>query len=509
MSKKTHITTAATLIFLMASVMLVTTAPVQAQLAAEQPVSGPLPSGVTPDAIVTIRPFLSFRPTVVGLGQTVLVNLFVTPAPGPGRKLLDYKVTITEPDGTKDVRTMDSLVDDGTAWFEFVPDQLGEWTLKFEFPGTYLPPGRYFEGDIIDASSGGSVYTESAYYQPVSTQEQTLTVQEQVVASWPPAALPTDYWTRPVSAVNREWAPILGNYPWPYGNDDYDYAGPFVIAPNTAHVVWKRQGGVYGLVGAEMGSWTLDPSAVIGGAGGGNPKVIYAGRAYETYSKPGVGSVAECYDIRTGQEFYQIPTSDGGVTPQYVSYTDRGVELLALSGGRLLKIDPWTGLVTTDVSVSPVSSGTFVNGQYFLSTQNLGGGNYCLINWTSAGTSSNFASRIVSNISWPWSNLGTTQDFDAGVAVLISGITKAGAYVGQTIRATSLVTGSELWNTTIEEPQFSSSCNVADHGMVAVHTDRGYFRCFDLQSGHEVWRSEQFDYPWDAPGFGAYDIASA
>jgi hypothetical protein len=309
--------------------------------------------------------------------------------------------------------------------------------------------------------------------------------------------------------INREWAPILGNYPWPYGNDDYDYAGPFVIAPDTSHIVWKRQGGVYGLIGAEMGTFSQDPTAVIGAAGGGSPTVIYAGRAYETYSKPGVESVAECYDIRTGQEFYEIPTSEGGVTPRYVSYTSRGAELLAISGGRLLKIDPWTGLVTSNVSISPVSSGTFYNGQYFLSVQNLGGGNYQLINWTSAGTSSNFASRIESNISWPWNNLGTTQDFNTGVAVLTSGITQGGSYVGQTIRAASLTSGLELWNTTIEEPQFSSSCNVADNGMVAIHNDRGYFRSFNLLTGHEVWKSEQFDYPWDAPGFGAYDIASA
>ncbi len=484
--------------------------PAKAQLAPQQPISGPLPAGVTVNASVTIRPFLSFRPTVVGLGQSILVNMYVTPAPGAARKLLNYKVTITKPDGTTDIHTTDSRWDDGTAWFEYTVTQVGTWKLKFEFPGTYLPPGRYLEGNIITASTGGTVYTDSAYYNPVQTGEQTLTVQQDMVASWPPSPLPTDYWNRPVQAVNRDWWPILGNYPWPFGNANYDYAGPFVIAPNTAHVAWKRQGGVYGLIGGEMGQWTLDASASIGAAGGGNPTIIYAGRAYETYLKAGVGNVAECYDIRTGEQFYSIPTSQGGVTPQYLAYTSSNAELIAINGGYMQKIDPWTGLVTTNVSISPLTSGTFYNGAYFLSVQNLGSGKgYRLINWTSTGSSSSLASRIANNITWPWSSIGTCQDFNTGVAVQISGITQGGAYVGQTVRAASLKSGLELWNTTIEEPTFSGSCNVADNGMVAVHNDRGYFRCFDLLTGREVWKSETFDYPWDAPGFGAYDIASA
>jgi outer membrane protein assembly factor BamB len=310
--------------------------------------------------------------------------------------------------------------------------------------------------------------------------------------------------------MNREWYSIAGNYPWAYGNSGTDYAGPFVTAPETSHVVWKRQGGIFGLVGGEMGQFSLDPTAVIGAAGGGNPTVIYSGRCYETFNKPGVVSVAECYDLRTGQEYYEIPVSQGGTTPQYISYTDSNVELLAISSGRLLKIDPWTGLVRTNVSLSPISSGTFYNARYFLTVQSLGTGKgYRLINWTSEGSASNITQRIMNNITWPWSSLGTVQDFNAAVAVQISSISAGGAFVGQTIAAASLTSGAQLWNTTIEEPYYSGSCNVADNGKVAVHNDRGYFRCFDLNTGQELWKSEQFEYPWDAPGFGAYDIASA
>jgi outer membrane protein assembly factor BamB len=224
-------------------------------------------------------------------------------------------------------------------------------------------------------------------------------------------------------------------------------------------------------------------------------------------------SCASCYDIRTGGIYYSRPISSGGVTPTVLSYTvdsrtntPTAVELLSI-GNQLLKIDAWTGAVNTNVTAM---TGTFHNGQYVLTVQtnNTAAGNR-LINWTTSGTSPTFSTRIISNITWPWSNLGTVQDFNAAVAVQISNIASGGAYVGQTIRAVSLATGQSLWNKTIRDPYYSGSCNVADNGMIAVHSDRGYFLAFDLRSGQQVWQSETFDYPWDEPGFGAYDIASA
>ncbi len=93
-----------------------------------------------------------------------------------------------------------------------------------------------------------------------------LTVQEGMITSWPSAATPTDYWTRPVSPENREWQNILGDYPWygPGGGDGwrantntywsarYKFT-PYVQAPNTAHIVWKRQGAIGGLIGGSQG----------------------------------------------------------------------------------------------------------------------------------------------------------------------------------------------------------------------------------------------------------------
>ncbi len=138
-----------------------TNSPVNAQQAAQQQTTGSLPSGVNPNATVSTKAFLSFRPNPVGVGQTILVNLWTTPAPGANRLHKDYTITITNPNGTTRIIKMDSYVADGTAWFEYLLDQVGTWKLKFDFQGTYYPAGKYNNGLIV--TSGGSAY-DSAYY---------------------------------------------------------------------------------------------------------------------------------------------------------------------------------------------------------------------------------------------------------------------------------------------------------------------------------------------------------
>jgi hypothetical protein len=518
-SKNLKTTTVAVLmILLMVSSVYALTAPVKAQVSATQQTTGPLPTGVTPNVTINPRAFLSFTPTTVGINQQVLVNVWTTAPPNADRLHHDYQITITAPDGSNTTKTIDSEVADGTAWFTLTPTQIGTYQLQFNFLGTYFPAGRYSVGYMV-TNTTGTLYTESMYYTPASTSVQNLTVQQDMVSSFPAMPLPTDYWTRPVTANNREWWSILGNFPWVNGNT-HDFAGPYVIAPTSAHVVWRRQGAIAGLVGGESGQLSIDASQVIGAGAAGNPSVIYDGRCYETYAKQGVGNVAACYDLQTGQIYYEIPIAQGGVTPTYVSDTASaseggstnmgvGAELIAFSGAQMIKIDPWTGLVLTNVTCM---SGTFFDNNYVLSVQtiNASAGNYRLINWTTVGTSSTFASRIVSNITFPWSNIGTVYDLNTSVGVQITTPTSTGGALTQQIAtAASLTTGQILWNMTIDGGSFSSSCCVADNGKVAILVDKGYYLCYDLLTGKELWQSPTMDYPWDAPAFGAYDVASA
>ncbi len=543
-------------ILLMTATVTLTMIPVQAQLTEQEGGStpGPLPSGATVGLTVETHAFLSFRPNPVGEGQTFLVNMWLNPATHASRYMKDYKVIITKPDGTVDEVVMNSYRADTTAWFEYIADQVGEWTLKFEFPGAYFPPGIYTPAP--GAVMGTAPYTanEGVYYEPDSTPEQTLTVQENMVYSWPEAALPTDYWTRPVSLENREWWSILGNYPgtgytvagsetiaqnkWdelypdtnPCWSSQYNFH-PWVIGPNTAHIVWKRQGGIAGLTGGPGGQLGI----TAGGFGGGlpNPSLIYAGRAYDSYPKPGDGATyMRCYDIRTGEVFFEVPAATSTMSffgftftttlmPQYVVYTTNAflevpgaaagrtwaVELVAISGGRLIKWNPYTGVVSTNVSVSPLT-GTFHNQMEGYVLGVVGGR---LINWTTSGSSADYTTRIVSNDTYSGTGLPTLIDWNTGYGASVSSLTpdSLGAWYGTTVRGYNLYTGEMLWEKTVPDTCYSSACSVADHGKVAALMMGGYFMAWDLRTGNLAWKGEAMDYPWSEPAFGAYSIQSA
>jgi hypothetical protein len=498
----------------------------------------PLPAGVTPDVKITTSLGLAVSPNPIGLGQQLLVNMWDNPPITNARFFTGYTVTFTKPDGTTEIKgPYTSYQGDSTAWFEYIPDQVGNWSAVFNFPGNYFPAGNYTSGQLAGFSSYGQVFNmpSSCYYIPATSPKVTFVVQNDQVMSWPPAKLPTDYWTRPVTTVNREWWPILGNYPDPYMNN-YEYAGEYTVGPHSCHILWMRQDAIGGLMGGYMGQ--LDTTA-----SGRIPTVIYAGRCYDTISKPFNESQtqqvsAECYDLRTGQVYYNIPISSGGLTPNAISYNrlnlpailgdqaDLGpVARLLNIGARLIQIDPWTGTIILNVTGM---SGTFYNDPYVLSVQSLGGTNYRLINWTTEdmvkpnslfvqstiGTNANFTARIIGNVSFPFSSLGTC-DFNAAVSVTAQALPGVaadgtGIQMGTRLIGVSLITGQVLWNVTTDYVNYSGSCAVADQGKYCF-PDRddtsGILVAWDLRSGQQAWISQKMEYPW---GFGgAYAVASA
>ena len=556
-------------ILLMASVTLMANMAVQAQedgthggmpTGTGSGISGSLPSGVTPSITVDTSAWLSFRPNPIGVGQTLLVNMWTTSPTSPMRYHQGYTVTITKPNNDKViVGPMNSYAADATAWFEYVVDQVGTWKLKFEFPGEYYPAGQWYEGYIVSNTSGLGYFLDSAYYKPASTAEQELVVQNDQVYSWPPSPLPNDYWTRPAHLENREWWPILGNFPafgivgseedpnWPADTNPY-IAGynfvPYVQAPNTGHILWKRQGSDAGIIGGTAGAYSVSGNP-------GVPSVIYNGRCYQTMTVPVNGVPTSCavsYDLRTGAQYYAIPTAQGGVTPQVISYTRAtavavagatesntySVDLLSLSGNRLIKINPWTGAVTLNVTgMTPQliggvqggsSYGGFYDDPYVLSMQTVGSGATAktfLIKWTTAGTSTDFASRVIKNITVPFTlptypggilgYAGYSFDFENDIALWMVGLapTGIGVYYGTYMQAISMDTGTLLWNKTYSDTRYSTSCFVADHGKVAVLMEKGFYEAFDVRTGNAVWKSEVMEYPWGSDSFGAYAYQSA
>ena len=541
--KNTKVTAAIAIIMMTTSILLITSLPANAQSIIPPVLQ--VPAGVTPTASLDTIAYMSLRPNPVGVNQVILVNVWLEPPTNYARYLMGLEVQITKPNGDKDTfGPMTTYQGDSTAWFEYTVDQVGTWKFKFVFPGNYWTNGTVPPGFM----ASGPQYLASCYYKPSSTKEVELVVQSEPVLPWPASPLPTDYWTRPVSPENREWTSILGDYPWigymknPPANTNH-YASnykftPYVQAPNTAHIVWKRQGAISGLMGGDYGLKLFGSGE---GTYAGTPSIIFEGRCYQAITKVVNGSptsVWQSYDLRTGEVYWEIlpPTTTGmgmfgpttvALVPSAISFVSgveavpgatqsqvgTGASLVAISGGYLIKYNPYTGAMTLNASISPLTSATIYSDPYALSVQTLGSGanaKYYLINWTIAGSATTLTSRIISNTSYAFSSIGTA-DYESMIAVTTQSLTPAGAGISTDVRimAASLTTGKLLWNTTagVGFGLFSGSTACADHGKYAVRFNDGYWLCWDLASGNKLWTSELSSWPWGI--WGAYNVASA
>ncbi len=545
--------------------------PAKAQLSTTQPTAGALPLDATPSITVKTVSYLSVSPNPIGVNQELLINVWTQPPINVNRQYIgSYNITITKPDGTKDVIVLSSYPGDATSWTSYMPDQLGNYTVQFNFIGEYFPAGQYLSGYIVTNSSGQKL--NSAYYSPSSSPPQTLVVQQDMIASWPPSPLPTDYWTRPVSINNRDWWTILGSYPptgygpvnpafaqgvtWdslypntdPYWSSTENFV-PWVQAPNTAHIVWSRANGIGGLIGGQLGDVSAQPDPIPG-----YPNIIFDGRCYQTLSKVYNGvtqNVWESYDLQTGQIYWDktdSSTFNVAQAPTFVSYTERsgqavvgeaatlrgvGVTLGYIGNGRLIKYDPFTGATLVNVSIAPLTTSTYYLNEYALGVQDLGaaaGANrYRLINWTTNDNgekayttggntvlATNFQDRIISNISWPISSLPATTDFNAGITVYVTainppGISGTGVTIGQGLVGINIKTGEVLWNVTTVETGDGSEQFFSSNNCVA---DNGVFIARMITGTIVGWNlyngqvmwKTQLPYPWGE--FGPYHVAT-
>lgn len=517
-----------------------------------------VPSGETPDYTIEPLAFLSVSPNPIGLNQELLVNVWITFPSGEGKYMVGYTVNITKPDGTNEIVELKSYVADGTSWFTYIVDQTGEWKFQFSFAGEWFPAGYWMDGMYSPTRTGNfstAIYNPSVYVEPAQSPVTVLTVQENFVASWQ-SSLPNDYWTRPILPNNREWFVIAGNYPWSefegsptQASDRENYYGPYITAPNTPHILWQKLGGVSGIIGGEAGQYSSLSAP-------GTPNVIFMGRCYQTDTVPINGvptSCAVCYDLQTGEQYYAIPIDKGGVTPTHIAYWQGvdtavpgagsaagiGAELITVSGNRLYKINPLTGAIAVNVSLanmggSPGNLEMYYRNGYFLAFQNTGSINVTQanitvttaytgywINWTSQGSSNNFSSRIISNISTTlptslrtlyqvgaYGNLGA-YDPENGITVIQSRFIHGGFY-GSTYQAVDVTTGELLWNVTtpidLMESAYRPTNAWARHGRYIAEMERGYVQARDIFNGDVLWETPVEDYPWGE--FWLYDVAA-
>ncbi|MGD6809877.1 MAG: PQQ-binding-like beta-propeller repeat protein [Candidatus Bathyarchaeia archaeon] len=459
--------------------------------------------------------YISIAPTLIGVGQTATVNLWVFPLPSNYLYQPFYKgfegitVTFTKPDGTKDTfmpvdgtgqfaaGQTESL---GSMYFSYEPNMAGDWSATFTMP----------EQNITD-NTGIVIYsacTSSAAYFTV----QTDPVNAGLLNGYPWAELPNEntFWNYPINSNNREWNAISGD--WLQGGTgngalNVPFSGvtsrlwqPYGTGPNTGHIVWSQQLSIGGLVGGDYGS--LSYSAISSSSGRG--VVVMAGKVYANVPST---NTFKCIDLATGEELY---TASGSITcgihlpgnAAYQSNNDPSVVLASsygstptaylyqASGTTWNYYNPLTGAIVR--SLSNCSSARLVDGTNLA----YGAASGNLFAWN--------MSKVVNN-NWPtgieWSR--PLPETLLGSSPAIFGITADVSTI--VLRTTnqywgySAKDGTSLWNLTITYPVLSNQA-ITLYGVddfIVYNGADSTFNCYSMATGALLWTSDSLsDSPW-------------
>jgi len=285
---------------------------------------------------VEVFPGISVIPNPIGVNQDVLINFWLQPPPPRdnvyGSRYRGYELTIWGPSGNI-IQEYTNITSDplGSSYLLYTPTDVGEYKLQFHYPGEYFTIPRDEQrlecySDII-----------------------TLVVQAEPLEQWPFPSLPSDYWERPIAADLKSWWLISGNWIKGDGNDARNNYNPYSTYP-TSHIMWTKELQFGGIAGG---------AADTGYGFGAVP--YHTGEAYESkfsnalvifgnlYYRPqiedrAVGTV--CVDLRTGEERWRADwTYDEGQIFDYESINQGGVHayLWDLGSSAYVMYDAYTG----------------------------------------------------------------------------------------------------------------------------------------------------------------------
>ncbi len=328
----------------------------------------------SPSYTIVSYAYLTAAPSPVGVGQSVAVCMWIDTAltgasssPGSANNIrrADYTITITAPDGKITTQTWPVITDPtGIQSYYFTPSQVGNYTLKFDYPQqTYIWNAT---------NTPGLAAASAAYYGDIFTAAsatQTLTVQQTPVESPSGNPLPSSYWTYPIDGQNYNWYTVASNWlsvPYISGaNPSYGIPGgyqPYGSAPSSAHVMWSNPIQYGGVVG---GNDTNVPGEAYYQGGSyntrfNNPIIIQGTLFFQLpYGETGTGGNYVAWDLKTGQQLWSINASATGVSlvPSfgYLYSMDQPNQHGVLPNGLLVATTTVTGLGTVWRTYDPMT----------------------------------------------------------------------------------------------------------------------------------------------------------
>ena len=462
--------------------------------------------------------FITVAPNPAGINQPVAVMFWLGDAPPTaamslGDRWQGYTVKITKPGGTIETKGPYKSDDVGGAFFKYTPTAIGTYSFQFSFPGQWINTTSY-----------------QRWYQPSTSRTVSLTVQQEAVQSTPDTPLPTDYWTRPINAQNREWYQIAGNWLFAKYNVDaiaYEGSGSwnkYTTAPNTAHIVWTEELAFGGIIGGSYGygmsyytGLQYEPLMT--------PPIIINGIFYHnTANPPRYGF--EAVDIRTGRVlWYQNSTNQlsFGQVLEYDTPNQHGglPYLWSVVGSNWHLYDAFTGNYI--LSISSVPSGLKAMGPsgevvvYTLNTQG---------HWLSLWNSTK-AINPDTDSTWMWrpdSYRGQTLNGSKGIEWNVTGNTASGGSSfqwywsdgGIIVSQARLTSSSQAWPTLVQAGFDAKTGqqlwiqNRTNMGSIVypvyITPNEGVYAMFyreqkqwvgwDMKTGQELWRTDPIQDDW-------------
>jgi outer membrane protein assembly factor BamB len=437
-------------------------------------------------AVLSMRPY-----PAVGLGQDLLVNAWITPPPILQKDTYrDYLFTFTRPDGTLYYTIpFDTSEMPGTVWFTIPLDMVGNWTIKFEYPGDW-------------------------FNLPSSVTRTILVQNESINVGYPDTSLPTEPWTFPINVQNREWRKIAGPWYQSAYNASMGSWNPYTEGVRTAHILWKLDsyGQLGGFIGSPHSMEAGSGQAVYGGGdtgiyGSSVPSIntIMAGRGYYT-----AGGNIICIDMRTGETLWKTPGSfnsgsERGSTAALYSFGSRFIVYDAITGAMILNV--------TGMSASLFDPQLQLAYTYVASKDPTAGGGR-LICWDTSGNQADFASRIVWNVSAPRTFSSGNNLYADGAPELIENglLVKPDGGTGMPFMGFICInqtTGEVVTNTTDiadfgdpdtwifqQGPAESGGYGYYFRPTVPLKNNGYGFSAFNVKTGELAWVSEKTDDPW-------------
>ncbi len=310
-------------------------------------------STAAPTTIPT-HAFVTASPSPIGVSQTVYIDMWlleinpISVSTVTGQNIgtgtgtatsgvwTGYTITVTAPSGKKTILGPYTSSDISTVDIQYVPTEVGTYTVKFDFPG-----------QTVNGTMTYPVVAPHRVYASYTASSATTTfiVQQAPLEALPETPLPTDYWQTPIDWQNQLWYSISGNWfgspiQWNYtAYQSPTTNNPDMIAPQTGHVVWTKSVSGPLAFGGQIGGSMYSANDLSN---------YYTGKTYEYFFSTPI--------IINGVLFYNAPR---GIQPDY------GFSAVNLRTGQTLYYSNATNEQPTTISVSGGTPNATIPGQAF------------------------------------------------------------------------------------------------------------------------------------------------